>query len=157
MKRKLRPAAFSALIAAVFLAGTASAALAAQPLAIHIEVDEIIAASGEPFAASGPAVDAGLVCPSGTVEELSTKVSGPPSGAFSILNVVKRFDCDDASGSFDVRLVVRLDNATGETTARWVVVDGTEAYSNLHANGSLLGTPILLGLSIHDVYDGMVH
>ena len=157
MKRKLRTAAFSFLIAAVFLAGTASAAFAAKPLAPHIEVDEIIATSGELFAASGAAVDAGLVCPSGTVEDLSTKVSGPPAGAFSILNVIKRFDCDDASGSFDVRLVVRLDNATGETTARWVAVAGTDAYSNLHANGSLVGTPIVLGFSIQDVYDGMVH
>jgi hypothetical protein len=157
MKRNMRTAALSVLIAAVLLAGTASAAFAAQPLAVHIEVNEIIATSGEPFAASGPAVDAGLVCPTGTVEDLSSMVSGPPAGAFSILNVVKRFDCDDGSGSFDVRLAVRLDNATGETTARWVVVAGTDDYSNLQANGSLVGTPIVLGYSIHDVYDGMVH
>jgi len=157
MKRKLRPAAFSALIAAVFLAGTASAALAAQPLAIHIEVDEIIATSGEAFAASGPAVDAGLVCPSGTVEDLSTKVSGPPAGAFSILHVLKRFNCEDASGTFDIALTVKLNNSTHYTTASWRIVAGTGDYAGLHANGLLAGTPIVPGVSIQDVYDGMVH
>ena len=154
MKIELRTAAFSALIAAVFLAGTA---FAAQPLAIHIEVDEIIATSGEPFAASGPAVDAGLVCPSGTVEDLSTKVSGPPAGAFSILHVLKHFNCEDASGTFDIALTVKLNNSTHYTTASWRIVAGTGDYAGLHANGSLAGTPIVPGDSIHDVYDGMVH
>ena len=154
MKIELRTAAFSALIAAVFLAGTA---FAAQPLAIHIEVDEIIATSGEPFAASGPAVDAGLVCPSGTVEDLSTKVSGPPAGAFSILHVLKHFNCEDASGTFDIALTVKLNNSTHYTTASWRIVAGTGDYAGLHANGLLAGTPIVPGVSIQDVYDGMVH
>jgi len=73
------------------------------------------------------------------------------------MSLVKRFECGDASGTFDVKLIVRLDNTTGETTARWLVVAGTDSYANLHANGSLVGTPIILGTSIHDVYDGMAH
>ena len=157
MKSRLRTAAISVSIALVLLAGTASSAFAAPPLKVHIEVDEIVATSGEPFLASGPAVLAGLVCPSGTVDDLSGTVSGSPGGAFSILHVLKRFNCDDASGTFDVALTVKLNNSTHFTTASWRIVAGTGNYVGLHANGSLAGTPIVPAVSIHDVYDGKVH
>ena len=155
--KHLRTTAISVLMTVALLGVTASAVAAAAPLSVHIEVPEVIATSGEPFTATGAAVDAGAVCPSGTVDDLSTVTSGPPSGPYTILQVLKRFNCDDLSGTFDVRLVVRLDNSNHQTTASWRIVDGTGDYADLKGNGTLVGTPIVPGESIQDVYDGKVH
>ena len=157
MMNKIRKTTLVAFTTLVLAALSVSTAFAAPPLALHIEVDEVIATSGETFFASGASVLAGEVCPTGTVEDLSTTASGAPGGPITILQVVKRFTCADLSGTFDVRLVVRLDNLTHYTTANWRVVSGTGAYAGLHGNGSLAGTPIDPGLSIRDVYDGKVH
>ena len=70
---------------------------------------------------------------------------------------MKQFVCDDGSGSFDVSMVVRLDLTTSYTTAQWRIVGGTGDYAYLRGNGSLIGTPIVPGSSIDDVYDGMLY
>ncbi len=157
MIKKIQTVIVSMLLVFVFLAVTASGVLAAPPRDIHIEVDEILGASGEAFVANGPAVDDGILCASGTVDDLSIVTSGSQNGTFSILHVLKRFTCDDLSGTFDVRLVVKLNLTTRYTTAHWNVVSGTGNYTHLHGNGSLEGTPIVPGVSIHDVYDGSMH
>jgi hypothetical protein len=157
MKNKIRNSTLSFLLALALLVVPMSNAAAAPPLGVHIEVDEIIGGSGELFLASGSAVDAGVLCPFGKVNELSTEVSSP-GGGFTNLRVLKEFICgDDNSNTFFVRMNVRLNNTTGETTARWRFAGGTGAYTSLHGNGSLVGTPIVPGVSIHDVYDGVVH
>ena len=122
-----------------------------------MEVTEFVGTSGEVFTASGPAVDDGTVCATGTVDDVSIETSGAPGGSQVILHVLKRFNCSDGSGTFDVRLVVNLDLATHYTTANWKIVGGTSNYIDLHGSGSLTGTPIDPGTSIHDVYDGSVH
>jgi hypothetical protein len=142
-------------IVALLLIANVSTVFAAPPMALHIEVAEYIGTSGETFLASGAAVDNGLVCVTGTVDDLSVAVSGPPSGDFRILNVHKRFYCGD--GSFDIKMVVRLDLTTNATTARWRVAGGTGAYSALKGTGSLVGVPIVPGTSILDIYDGNAH
>ena len=157
MTKNIRTITHSTLIAFVLVAITVSTVFAAPPQDVHIVVDEIINTSGETFYASGSAVSAGYVCSTGIVDDISIEASGPPGGSFTILNVLKRFTCGDSSGTFDVRLVVRLDLVTHETTARWNVVGGTGDYSHLHGNGSLVGTPTDPGYSIQDVYDGSMH
>ncbi len=157
MRAKVQKTAISSVLALLMVAVSVTVAGAIPPLDLHIEVDEVIATSGETFYASGDAVDEGVVCATGSVDELSTVVSGAPGGSFSILHILKRFYCADASGTFDVRLVVKLDNVTHYTTASWKIVDGTGVYASLNGNGSLAGTPIDPGVSIHDVYDGQVH
>ena len=156
MTYKIRTTTFSVIIAFVLLLASFSPASAAPHLNVHIEVDEIIGESGELFLASGPAVDAGVVCGYGKVYELGTTVSGPPSGAFSILTIEKLFQCGDNSGTFTLKLKVRLDHTTGETSGRWKVTGGTDAYASLDGQGVIEGTPIVVGTSIHDVYDGRV-
>jgi hypothetical protein len=141
----------------LLLALGATTALAAPPKSIHIEVAEVIGTSGEPFTATGAAVDDGLICAVGTVDDISIEVTGPPSGDFRILKVLKRFYCDDSSGTFDVKMTVHLDLTTNATTANWKIVDGTGAYTALKGNGKLIGTPIVPGTSILDVYDGKIH
>lgn len=132
-------------------------AYAAHPYDMHIEVEEHIDTSGEAFVASGPAVDAGIVCATGNVYDTDYAISGPAGGSIRIIRVVKHFVCDDSSGAFDLMMVVNLDLDTHYTTARWSVIGGTGDYSGLRGNGSLLGTPIVPGESILDVYDGQVH
>lgn len=143
------------LIVLLMLALNVSTVFAARPLAIHIEVTETIAGGVEPFVASGTAVTNGLVCAAGTVEEISGTVNDT-NGPYTHIKVTKRFDCG-SSGTFDVRLVVKLKKATGETTAKWKVVAGTGNYASLKGNGKLVGTPVLLGVTIFDVYDGKLH
>ena len=133
-----------------------STVFAAPPLDVKIEATEFIGTSGETFSASGSAVDAGVMCETGTVDDLNVVVSGPPAGSFRILKVLKRFICDGGE-TFDVKLIVRLNLTTNETTARWKIVGGTGDYADLYGNGSLVGTPIEPGLSILDVYDGSMH
>jgi hypothetical protein len=136
---------------------TVSMAAAAPPPNVHIEVPEVIGVNGDPFTASGAAVSAGVICASGTVDDLAVVSSGSGAGTFVILHVDKRFTCDDLSGTFDVRMVVRLDETTDSTTAHWRIVGGTGAYSGLRGGGWLVGTPIVPDESILDIYDGRVH
>jgi len=155
--KKARKTTYSVLIAFVLLAVTVSTVFAAPPLDVHIQVDELIGGLGvdEPFTASGSAVDAGLICAVGMVQDVSVSTSGAPSAPFRIIQVLKRFTCGD--GTFDVRMVVHLDLATNYTTAHWRVVSGTGNYADLQGNGSLVGTPIVPGASIHDDYYGRMH
>lgn len=157
MTIKTRTFNLSMLLTIILLVVATTAVLASPPLDLHIVAEEYIATSGEPFAASGGAVLAGYVCASGTVDDLNVVVSGSGTGDFRILHVLKRFTCDDLTGTFDVEMVVKLNTLTGDTTARWKIVGGTISYVNLKGNGSLTGTPIIPGTSILDVYDGKAH
>lgn len=156
MKRRF---GFSVLVTALFALAVVPV-MAVQPLDVHIEVETLIGGTGS-FIATGPAVDAGLMCSTGEVFDLSLSVSGPPgSTTFSILRVLKRFVCNDGSGTFDVRLVVRLDWITHKTTANWIVVGGTGDYIGLHSNGKLIGIPPTdpeSEITILDIYDGRMH
>jgi hypothetical protein len=157
MFHKVRPFTLSIFLTFLLLALTASVVVAAPPQDLHIEALEFIGSSGEPFTASGSAVDSNMVCATGTIDDIEITASGSSSGGFLTLHVLKRFYCDDLSGTFDIRMVVRLDLTTNETTARWRIVDGTGAYAALKGSGSLVGTPVNPGVSILDVYDGRVH
>ena len=141
----------------LLLAVTVSTVFAASPLNVHIEVAELIGGLGvnEPFTASGAAVDNGVICASGMVQDVSVSTSGAPSAPYRNIQVLKRFTC--GTDTFDVRMVVKLDLATNFTTASWSIVGGTGVYADLRGRGSLVGTPIDPGSSIFDVYDGSVH
>jgi len=157
MPKRVRTVSVSMLLTFVLLAVNVSGAFAAPPQGLHMEVTEFVGTSGEAFFASGSSVDAGTVCATGIVDDVSVETFGAPSGSQLILHVLKRFYCGDGSGTFDVRLVVNLDLTTHYTTASWRIVGGTGDYTDLQGNGLLMGTPIDPGTSIHDVYDGNVH
>jgi hypothetical protein len=146
------------LVVAIFIVLTAVPAMAAQPLEVQIEAPSTIdPEDADPFQAVGPAVDDGLLCASGEVFDLSGQASGPPEGSRLNIKVVKRFVCADGSGTFDVKLIAKLDLTTGETTGSWVVAGGTGKFAALHGSGQLSGFPIEPGVSILDVYDGKMH
>lgn len=80
------------------------------------------------FIASGPAVDKGVICPAGEVEE------GP--GASNIAR--NTFVCEDGTGSFGIETVVDLRGFEGEgvPVSDWTVTSGTEEYATLRGTGS---------------------
>ena len=155
LKRKL---IISLFIVSFILGFSSTKVFAAKPLDLHIEVEEVIGnVPADPFTASGSAIDYGLVCASGTVQDDYVQINGSLGGSFRTLKVVKHFVCDDGSGFFDIEMQVRLDNSTNETTAHWRIISGTNDYLYLKGTGSLVGIPIVPGTSILDIYDGKVH
>jgi len=155
--KKVRTTTLSILFALMLLMATTLTAFAAPHLYVHIEVEEFINTSGETFNASGPAVDAGIVCPTGIVNDTLLDINNLPGGKTRILNVLKEFVCEDGSGTFNINLNVRLNLDTHRTTASWDVVSGSGAYASLGGSGTLVGMPIVAGESIQDVYDGTLH
>mgnify|MGYP001587144255 CR=1 FL=1 len=146
------------LVVIFVVALTAVPVMAARPMNVHIEAPSTIDPTiDDPFTASGPAVDSGLLCASGSIIYLGGQVSGPPDGSFINLKALKHFVCDDGSGTIDVKLVAHVDKVSGEATGRWVVTGGTGDYSRLHGSGKLIGIPMDLGVTILDIYDGRMH
>ena len=155
MKRKIT---LSVLIALLTLGLVAIPAMAMKSLKVHIEVPEVIAAGPDPFTASGPAVDAGLLCAAGKVVDTSSTF-GSTLGVVQILYVSKTFTCDDESGTFDVDMVVKLNTITSKTNAKWQIVGGSGDYTGLIGNGKLKGIPFIPGGvgTILDIYDGKLY
>ena len=63
--------------------------------------------------------------------------------------------CGDGSGTFDMKMHVRLNLLTSYTEAEWKISEGTGDYADLWAGGKLVGTPVVPGFSIFDVYNGI--
>lgn len=113
------------------------------------------------FTATGPAVDSGAMCPGGTVMDMYTKAAPKmgqsPNGVN--LQIVKEFTCDDDTGTFLIKLQVRI---TYYPTFNWVVVGGTGDYEDLKGTGSGFGErPLFNGvpdpIGVWDVYEGRLH
>ena len=148
------------LVASLSVVLVATLAQAAPRLEVHIEVLTTLPPGPgvfDPFIASGPAVDAGLFCATGTVST-SPVVWSPPlgGGTFAILTMVKYFVCGDSSGTFDVELWVICDLQTGNTSGHWRVVAGTGSCANLKGNGKLLGFYDASTNTVLDIYAGRV-
>jgi len=87
------------------------------------------------FDASGSAVDNGLLCDSGTVDDTRVSFAGFERGRSVQIPVRKTFTCDDPSGTFFVKIQVHLDFATAMESFSWVVQGGTGAYEHLRRSG----------------------
>jgi hypothetical protein len=153
VRRSIKIAAVSAALALALPLATVHAAPAR---AVHIEVETTIGAdnvSGGPFTASGPAVDAGLICPTGDTIDLFEGAAGYQSQTGVNLFVVKEFSCPDGS-TFLVKLQVRLDGR-GDQFA-WSSREGTGEAAHLHGAGMGYGAEAAGAYDVLDVYDGMV-
>lgn len=124
------------------------------PIEIVVQetVPDVIPGGGGPFVATGPAVDTGVICPSG--DTINIALESMPRPHFTLLKVEKIFTCDDGTGTFEVKMRVKL-FPSGDTTAFWRITGGTDDYSSLRGRGSLVGTPTGPG-TIEDVYTGRV-
>jgi hypothetical protein len=131
------------------LAMTAVPVAAAPPLDVTITADETLPANLDgTFTAMGAAVDAELMCDSGTTHN---DAIGAPHGAEPVRFLVdKTFTCGSGD-TFSLRLHVAL-YSDGHTTAKWKVTGATGALAGLKGHGTLVGTPVTGGIT--DVYSG---
>lgn len=148
----MRRLALAVMITAATL--VALPAAATTPQSVRFEVPTFFNQTNY-FTATGGAVDAGLVCESGSVDDVGGMASGGSPAGINF-QVLKLFTCDDDSGSFLVKLQVRL-NFRGDNF-QWVVLSGDGAYANLHASGTGIGTnPDDIPDFVLDQYSGQVH
>jgi hypothetical protein len=87
------------------------------------------------FDASGPAVDEGLICASGTVDDTRLIFAGSQSNRGAQIPVRKTFTCADGSGQIFVKIQVHLDFATSTESFTWVILGGTGAYASVNGSG----------------------
>ncbi len=157
MRRALIVAAAGALLLLMLPVAPVGAT---PPSGVHIEVPTTLPPSGPPsfgpFAASGPAVDAGIMCPSGDTIDVFGKISGSEMGTGFNIQLIKQFTCDsEPFGEFLVKLQVRIDQKGDNFN--WTVVGGSGAYEDLHGSGRGVGLPTCGLDCVFDVYDGKVH
>src|SRR5688572_30489332 len=97
----------------------------------------ITSAQNGPFTATGR-----LLCESGQASTPFVAVSRTyPDGSLDLV-VVKRFACDDGSGTFEMTLHVRLEFVSPgifENTFRWMISGGTGLYEDLEGFGTGVG------------------
>lgn len=133
------------------------AAAAPQSLEVTIEVDTMFEGPvvfPSYFIASGPAVDAGLICASGVVYDPRTIVAGPPDASRLNFHITKQFVCDDGSGEFFINLMAHVVFDPYNDVGTWNMMKSSGTYAGLHGRGTLVGTPIEGG--VHDSYTGWV-
>jgi hypothetical protein len=113
---------------------------ASQPLNVNIVVNTYLLSSGNAgyFVASGPAVDAGLICPTGTATDIYNRGQGWESNIGTNYFVLKQFVCDNGSGTFTLQLEARV-VYPDKDTANWNVKSGTGPYAGLHGTGKDVG------------------
>ena len=129
----------AALAAILVLAAGAVPVLAAPALGVTIESHVTFNPDGPNygwFSASGPAVDAGTVCASGTFVDTGIKFAGF-QGRHGVvqLQVAKTFTCD-GGGTFDVKMQIQANFDTGIESFAWVVTGGSGAYAGLRGGGT---------------------
>jgi hypothetical protein len=136
MSRSIRSiAAVAALACALVLTGAA-------PVAANGPTDATIVSHMDfnpdgfnhgTFEASGPAVDQGLICASGTVDDTRLIFAGFRSGRGAQIPVRKTFTCPD--GELFIKIQVHLDFGTSTETFSWVVLGGTGVYGGVEGSG----------------------
>lgn len=131
--------AFVPAVLAVGVLG-APAAAAAPPEGVTI-VSDVTFVEGGPnvgvFDATGAAVDSGTLCGSGTFEDQGIRFAGFPAQTGEVqLQVLKRFTCDDGSGTFDLKMQIKANFDTGLETFQWVITGGTGDYATLRGSGT---------------------
>jgi len=88
---------------------------------------------GRIFENTGPAVDAGVICPTGTTEFLN---NNPPTRSGALYRWEDRFTCGDGSGTFILGTDVFIFVESGGTEyGIWNIVSGTGAYESLTGGG----------------------
>ena len=148
--RKLSMLFITILILLLILA-VVPAAASSPPLDVEIEADSLFTGTGE-FTATGPAMDDGIVCAAGDTLDVFSKVTGNGNNGFNI-QVMKEFTCDDGSGSFLVKLQVKVFFSSPRLSSfNWTVMGGDGVYLDLHGSGNGVVLPPNTGYDTLDVY-----
>ena len=147
------------LVTLLLVLSVVPGAASSPPLAVSFEVPSTIPPEGPPsygpFTATGPAVEAGLVCASGDTVDLYFRTTPFQSPVGRSFQVVKLFTCSDGSGEFQVKLQVRIDQR-GDNF-QWMILGGTGAYEHLRGTGKGIGVYDDPEVTVTDLYWGIVH
>jgi hypothetical protein len=143
------------LVMIAALVGSVVPAAASSPVNVKITSAMVFLGNTGTFEASGPAVEAGLICPEGNVYDTKYRSPGSDSKRFINLFVHKLFVCADGSGSFEMDLNLRIFSPP-KTKGTWRIVDGEGAYARLHGNGKLSAHRADEDTVI-DLYNGKLH
>ena len=149
MKKAITLTILFALIFAVIPAA------ASTPLAVTIDSTMDINTGTGTFVAYGPAVDAGLFCPSGTASDIVPLATGWQSNIRVNLRVFKTLVCDDGSGQILMDLKVRIVYSAGESLSNWVIKSGEGEYTRLRGEGQITATGA--DNLVFDHYTGVMH
>ena len=133
MRKHVIAFAAATMLLAVVAAPVAGAT---QPLDVEFEVTVL----AERFTASGSAVDAGLMCESGTMANPEPEKFVGKSSVVANAQVITVFTCgegDFEGDTFVVKHQLHIDAAAlpATWTINWVVLDGTGAFAHLRGNG----------------------
>lgn len=148
------------LLLIVTLFGAATPVAASTPADVSIvavmnpQPEDPTAPFSGTFVAYGSAVDAGVLCNSGIIQDIANPATGWRSNQVIILHVHKHFMCDDGSGMFEMDIEVPVTPAG--TPARWVIRAGDGLYVRLFGAGGLTAT-WLSENELQDTYFGSVH
>src|SRR3954451_25016032 len=106
------------------------------------------------FSATGPAVDSGAICASGTFVDTGAKLTGFRSVTGHVqLQVAKDFTCDDGS-TFAVKLQINADFNTGIESFAWVAKGPSGDIAGLKGAGR--GSTVPTSTGNINTYVGMV-
>jgi hypothetical protein len=151
-----KPLVLLVLALALFPALPATPAEAASPpTAVTFEINTTLGdPSGGPFVATGPAVEAGIICSHGDTVDLDLNVAGNEAKGHVNFQVFKKFTCADTEAdSFVGKLQVRVGDKYS-----WLIVEGTGAYARLRGTGMGEGTFVEgQPYTLLDVLQGAVH
>lgn len=141
------------LVLAGMLAVAAVAPVQAGPAqATSLKKISITSAQEGAFTATGR-----LLCSAGLAETPFVTVSRTYTDGSLDLVVIKKFTCDDGSGTFEVLIHVRLtfvSPGTFENNFRWTISGGTGLYEDLEGFGTGFGA--VRDGELIDVYNGRV-
>jgi len=139
-------AAVMAIVAVAALAAPVAAGSAQRVMIVSNVTFNPAGPNFGDFAASGPAVDSGLICATGTFVDTGLKFAGFQSRTGHVqLQVLKDFTCDDGSGTFAVKLQINADFNTGIESFAWVASGSSGAIGSLKGAGTGSTVPTATG------------
>ena len=145
-------AALAASLVLVTVIGPAAASTSPQRVTIVSDMT----VPGNPNYGSFTASGSPLICSSGDVIDTRLVLLKGEFETDFVLTVNKTFTCDDGSGTFFARLLVRMSG--GVETFTWVILGGTEGYHDLFGLGSGSTEPFRGGGGVTNTYTGyLVH
>jgi hypothetical protein len=144
-------AALAASLALVTVIGPVAAA-EPRPQAVTIVSPMIV--PGNPNYGSFAASGSPLLCRNGDVIDTRLVVLRGSLDSDFVITVNKTFTCDDGSGTFFAKLLVRMSG--GVETFTWVIVGGTGRYEDLFGLGSGSTVPFDGGGGVTNTYTGYI-
>ena len=142
----------AALAASLALATVIGPVAAAEPTPQGVTIVSDMTVPGNPNYGSFTASGSPLICRSGAVIDTRLVVLRGSLDTDFVLTVNKTFTCDDGSGTFFARLLVRMSG--GVETFTWVILGGTGRYHDLFGLGSGSTVPFEGGGGVTNTYTG---